>query len=128
VTEEKRATFQDVLEKIGNKQETKQRRSRREEWLQALRDLIGRLRHWLDESDPNGVLAVVEEEMETNEPDLGPCTAPSLRIGVDNDVVKVLPIARGALGFLGELGRVGTRAEGRVDITNGLKKESGVLS
>src|SRR5262249_7175153 len=118
----KMTTFQEFLEKLARQQHHKERQERREEWIAAIGRLLGTLRAWLAESDPNGLLDVVPLEIERAEPALGVYRVPSLKIGLGDVSVQVVPIGRDAVGFVGPRGNGGIRTEGRVDITDGVRK------
>jgi hypothetical protein len=116
-------TFQEFLDKqAGLQQHYKERRARRDEWITAVRRLIDQLRAWLAESDPRGVLDVVQVEIERAEPDLGAYTIPGLRISVGDSAVQVIPVGRNVVGTVFPPGDAGIRAEGRVDITDGVRR------
>src|SRR5262249_38714300 len=93
-----------------------------EEWLAALGRLFGRLRAWLDRSDPDKVLDVAQFEEVRYEPGLGSYPMPVLRIGVGEASVQVVPMGRNAVGLVSPPGQPGVKAEGRVDITDGVRK------
>jgi hypothetical protein len=115
-------TFREFLEKQSNQQRQKERRARREEWVAAVGRLITQLRAWLAESDPGNVLDVVPMEVERAEPDLGAYRIPALKIGLDDTAVQVMPVGRNVVGIVGPHGDIGVRAEGRVDITDGIRR------
>jgi hypothetical protein len=115
-------TFREFLDKQAKQQRHKERRERREEWVAAVGRLIERLRAWLAESDPDKVLDVVPIEVEKAEPDLGVYRVPGLRIGLGDAAVQVVPVGRNVVGTVGPRGDLGVRAEGRVDITDGIRK------
>lgn len=115
-------TFREFLEKQAQQSRTKERRERREEWMQAVGRLTGQLRGWLAESDPTGVLDVVPVEMEKAEPGLGTYRVPGLKISLGAASVEVVPVGRNVVGVVGPHGDVGVRAEGRVDITDGVRR------
>jgi hypothetical protein len=115
-------TFREFLQKKAEEQHQPQRRQRRDEWIEAVRRLITQLRAWLAEADPEKLLDVVPLVVERVEPGLGAYSIPSLKIGVGDATVEVVPIGRNALGFVNPSRGEGLRAEGRVDITDGVRK------
>jgi hypothetical protein len=115
-------TFQEFLEKQAEQSHSKERRERREEWINSVGRLIGQLRAWLAESDPAGILDVVPIEIEKTEPGLGIYTIPGLKISLGAASVQVAPVGRNAVGSVSLQGDVGIRAEGRVDITDGIRR------
>lgn len=115
-------TFREFLEKQAEQQRHKERRERREEWTAAVGRLIDRLRAWLAESDPKQVLDVLPMETEIAEPGLGVYRVPGLKVSLGDAAVRVVPVGRNVVGLVGPQGDVGGRAEGRVDITDGIRK------
>jgi hypothetical protein len=115
-------TFREFLEKKAQGQRQSERRERRDEWVAAVGRLIAQLRAWLTESDPDRLLDVVPLEVEKAEPDLGTYTVPSLKIGVGDVAVRVEPVGRNAVGVVRPRGDPSVRAEGRVDVTDGVRK------
>lgn len=115
-------TFQEFLEKQSQQQHHKERREQREEWIAAVSRLIAQLRAWLDEADPARVLDVVPIDTEKAEPGLGLYRIPGLKIRLGEAAVQVVPVGRNAVGFVAPNGDVGIRAEGRVDITDGVRR------
>jgi hypothetical protein len=115
-------TFREFLEKQAQQSHHKEGRERREEWITAVGRLIEQMRAWLAESDPASVLDVVLIEMEKAEPGLGIYKIPSLKISLGEAAVQVVPVGRNAMGIVDAQGDVGMRAEGRVDITDGIRR------
>jgi hypothetical protein len=115
-------TFQEVLHKKAAEQQQPFRRQRRDEWIGAVGRLLDQVRAWLAESDPEHLLDVVPLQIQTIEPGLGVFNIPSLKIGVGDSSIQVVPVGRFALGVVGIRGGPGVRAEGRVDITDGVRK------
>jgi hypothetical protein len=115
-------TFQEFLEKQASEQRHNGWRERREEWITAVRGLLEQLQTWLAESDPGKVLDVVPIELRRIEPDLGLYLAPGLKISLNHAAVEVLPVGRNVVGMVGPHGDAGIRADGRVDITDGVRK------
>jgi hypothetical protein len=115
-------TFREFLDKQAKQQNQSGWREQREEWIAAVGRLMEKLRAWLAESDPKKVLDVVPIEHRRIEPSLGIYIAPGLRISVHQAVVDVVPIGRNVIGTVGSHGASEIRAEGRVDITDGIRK------
>ena len=116
-------TFREFLDKQAQqKQQHEERRQRREQWIAALDRLIKQLSAWLAEADPGRVLDVVRTDVERAEPGLGTYQAPSLTISLGEAAVLVVPVGRDVVGIVGSQGDIGIRAEGRVDITDGIRK------
>lgn len=115
-------TFQEFLERHAQQRQHKEQRARREEWIAAVGRLLGQLRTWLAEADPAGVLEVLPMEVEKAEPGLGIYRIPSLKISLGGAAVEVVPVGRNVIGTVGPQGDVGIRAEGRVDITDGIRR------
>jgi hypothetical protein len=115
-------TFREFLRHKADEQRQPERRQRREEWIAAIGRLLDQLRAWLAESDPEHLLDVVQLELEKVEPGLGLDKAPSLEIGVGDAKVRVVPVGRNVVGAVDAHGNGGARAEGRVDVTDGVRK------
>jgi hypothetical protein len=115
-------TFQEFLEKQAEQRHHKERRQQREEWIAAVGRLITQLRAWLDEADPTKILDVLPIDTEKAEPGLGLYTIPALKISLGDASVQVLPVGGKVLGFVGPNSDGGMRAEGRVDITDGVRR------
>jgi hypothetical protein len=115
-------TFEEFLETKAKQEQHKERRQRRGEWIAAVERLMAQLRGWLAESDPGKVLDVVPMEIEKVEPELGLYKVPSLKISLGDSAVLVVPVGRNVVGKVGPEGEVGMRAEGRVDITDTIRR------
>ena len=115
-------TFQDFLERQARQKSHTEWRARREEWIVAVGQLIEAIRTWLAQSDPEHILDVVPLAIERVEPNLGICTVPSLKIGLGAASVEVVPVGRNVVGLIGPHGAAGVRMEGRVDITDGIRR------
>jgi hypothetical protein len=112
-------TFQEFLKEKAHDEGVVARRERRQEWLEAVGRLLAQLQNWLREADPDAVLCVESVPVDRNETGLGSYRTEGLNIFFKEDAaVQVVPVARNVAGFLAG----GRRAEGRVDITNGLDK------
>ncbi len=100
-----------------------EKRAMQQEWTGALHRLIGQIREWLVDSDPEYLLEIEESHHEIREVNVGVYTAPGLVIRLEAREVRLMPIARKVVGPLlsGETIRM-ARAFGRVDMTNGGEK------
>jgi hypothetical protein len=115
-------TFQEFLDKQAKQQHHSGWREQRDEWIAAVSRLMEKLGAWLAESDPKKVLDVVPIEHRSIEPNLGIYIAPGLRISLNQTVVDVAPIGRNVISTIAPHGNAGVRSEGRVDITDGVRK------
>jgi hypothetical protein len=117
-------SFRDFLQEKARAADHDERRNRREEWVGAVERLVSEIRAWLKEADPEGILEVVEVRRQKLEQGLGAYEVPSLEIHLGDSLVRVTPVGRNVVGFIGPLGDVGVRAEGRIDITDadGIRK------
>lgn len=115
-------TLREFLEEKARQPEQEQRRLRREEWVSAVERLVGQFQDWLKESDPKGVLEIVPLTLEKIEQGLGGYQVPGLTIQLEESVVKILPVARNVLGFLGAETEKPLKAAGRIDVTDGGRK------
>ncbi len=115
-------TFREFLETKAQQRQHKERRERREEWIAAVGRLIGQMRGWLAESDPAGVLEVLPMEVERAEPGLGTYRVQSLKVRLGESAVEVMPVGRNAVGTVAPSGEIAMHAEGRVDITDGVRR------
>src|SRR5262245_36709737 len=115
-------TFQEFLRKKAEEEQQPERRKRRDEWIGAVGRLIDQLRAWLAESHPEGLLDVIPLEVEKREPGLGSYKIPGLKVGIGDAAVRVVPMGRDALGLIESRGEAPMRAQGRVDITDGVQK------
>jgi hypothetical protein len=114
--------FREFLEKRAQHPHQRERRERREEWITAVHRLVEQLRAWLAESDPGAVLDVVPIEIEKAEPGLGVYRIPGLKVRLGEAAVEVVPVGRNVVGGVGPQGAVGVQAEGRVDVTDGIRR------
>ena len=125
-------SFQEFLRQKLEGSDWKDRSRIRGEWLGALNRLLDRIRDWLRESDPEGVLELITYEVERVENRLGVYDAPALKIRVNTDSVDVLPMGRFAMRplslqslLLQNLPSIPVNQqvhEGRVDITDGERR------
>jgi hypothetical protein len=115
-------TFQEFLDSRATQAHHQERRTRADEWIAAVGRLMAQLRAWLGEADPRRVLEVIPIDMEKAEPGLGIYRISGLKISLGDAAVQVVPVARNVVGVVGPQGDVGIRAEGRVDITDGIRR------
>ena len=115
-------TFQEFLEKKATQRESKDRRELRDEWVASVTRLLETIRRWLGESDPKKVLEVSTTNVLRHEPYLGTYEIPSLKISLGDQSIGLLPNGRLAVGVVGTHGNLGLRAEGRIDIGDGIRK------
>lgn len=115
-------TFQEFLEKKAAQGGSQRRRERKAEWLTAVDRLLKQIRDWLAEADPNHVLEVIPLTLVRVEPDLGVYEIAGLKIDAVDAEVQVLPNARGAIGTVHRPGEAGVKAEGRVEVTDGVRR------
>ncbi len=115
-------TLRELLEKKADQQQYKNLRARQEEWVAAVDRLIGKMRTWLGEADPKGVLDLAPIEIQRSEPGLGTYKIRKLKINLGEAAVLVEPVGRNVVGVVGGQGGAEFRAEGRVDITDGIRR------
>ena len=124
-------SFQEFLRQKVEGSDWRDRKRLREEWLSALHRLLGQIREWLKESDPEGVLEFVTYEVERVEGRLGVYDAPALKIRLNTDFAEFLPVGRSVhlpfvlqnqLSVASNRQAWGNLSGGRVDVTNGERK------
>jgi hypothetical protein len=125
-------SFQEFLRQKVEGSDWKDRSRIRGEWLCALNRLLDRIRDWLRESDPEGVLELITYEVERVEERLGVYDAPALQIRLNTDSADVLPMGRFAMRplslqslLLQNMPSIPVNQEGhegRVDITDGERR------
>ena len=116
------STLRELLKEKAHESNQRERREKRDEWVAAVKRLIGQFREWLREADPEQVLDVMTLDIEKLEQGLGTYHVPGLEISLDDTTVRVLPVGRNVVGFVGPRGDAGIRAVGRIDITDGSQK------
>jgi hypothetical protein len=100
-----------------------EKRAMQQEWIGSLHRLIGQIREWLQDSDPEHLLKVEESYHEIREVDVGVYTAPGLAIRLEAREVRLIPIARKVAGPHLSNGLIHVRrAFGRTDLIGGGKK------
>lgn len=96
--------------------------AKRGQWIAAVRDLVQKLKGWTEESDRESkVLTIRVETVQIAEEELGTYNASELVITLDPTKVRVTPIGCKVVGGYDD-GGIFIRAEGRVDITDGVRK------
>jgi hypothetical protein len=124
-------SFQEFLREKAERSGWKERMNARADWLTAVGWLFQRIRALLRDADPNGVLEIVEYQVERVEERLGVYDAPALKIRLDAVSVDIVPAGRYApkpLSLINLLAvphnesRWGDLSGGRVDVTDGERK------
>jgi len=123
--------FQEFLRKKTEGSAWKERKERRVEWLGALNRLFAQIRGFLREADPEGLIEIVDYEVERVEERLGVYDAPALKIRLDTASADVIPVGLNSrkplslmnlLAVPGNESRWGDLAVGRVDVTDWERK------
>jgi hypothetical protein len=97
--------------------------TKRAEWIAAVERLLGQIKDWLGQADPERILRIDEAPLRIGEQGLGTYEIPGLTIGLGTREVRIKPVARHVLAPLRVTGRMHVpRAYGRVDLTNGLDR------
>lgn len=78
---------------------------RQKEWLDAVEDILGRIRSWLAEAQREKLVKIHPDKIKITEENLGTYTAPYLVLTAAGKTVKVKPIGSTIIG-----------ADGRVDM------------
>ncbi len=112
--------FQEFLHKKAEEQRVISRRDLRDDWIDAVGRLVGQIREWLHEADPDGVLDRIDFPYDKAEKGLGRYKVDGLQINVGDLSVQVVPVARNVIGSP-RLAGEGAKLAGRVNITNGIK-------
>ena len=114
--------FQEWLEKRAQEVNQPERLRHRSEWIAALDQFYEQIMSWIRESDPQGLIIIERMELARSEPRLGTYTAPALKISLGDDAVRVVPMGRDVRGSYRNDEGTELRYEGRVDITDDLRK------
>jgi hypothetical protein len=94
-----------------------------EEWRTAVEQLFARIRGWLADSDPDGIIRIEQKEHETTEKDLGRYRVPRLDLRVLDKWIGIIPKARKTVASARPPQKSAPqRATGRVDITDELRR------
>ncbi len=88
------------------------------EWREAVSRLLGQIRTWIKEADPDGILSIQEGERELNEQGLGRYTVPKLNICGLGTWVGVLPVSRYVVPPSSSKRDASGPDAGRVDMTD----------
>ena len=83
-----------------------------EDWQEAIRWLLGRVRSWLVEYEQDGSMTFSDGVVQLDEERLGPYPADTLSIHVGSAVVRLVPVGRAVIGGSG---RVDMYRQGRPD-------------
>ncbi len=111
-----------LTEQAGQQSDVVDRQKRIQEWIDAVTDLLDRLKNWLAEDDSKNLLTIRQNLIAKREEGLGSYTIPSMQIALFDRMVEIVPLARNVAGGIGKQRDPDFRAEGRVDMTNGGEK------
>jgi hypothetical protein len=94
-----------------------------QEWIWAVRRLMGQIQEWLQDADPGRSLEIKESYCEIREVNVGVYSVPGLVILHEAREIRIVPVARMVVGpLLSDGGARMSRAFGRVDMTDGGEK------
>jgi hypothetical protein len=94
-----------------------------EEWRTAIEELFSQIRQWLKDADPEGLIELEEGKEEIREPGLGRYRVPRLNLQAFGKWIGIIPKARRTVGTGKPPHKSAPeRAEGRVDITDELRR------
>jgi hypothetical protein len=97
--------------------------TKRAEWIAVVDRLLAQIKDWLGQADTQRILMIDEAPLRLSEQGLGTYEIPSLTIGLGTREVRIKPVARFVAAPLRVTGRMHVpRADGRVDMTNGLDR------
>jgi len=114
--------FKEWLQRRAREVNQPERLRRRSEWIAALDQFREQVTSWIRESDPEGLLIIERMEVERTEPNLGTYTVPALKISLGDAAVRIVPMGRDVRGSYRTEDGTERGYEGRVDITDGLRK------
>ena len=77
------------------------------EWIRNLKEFMDGIKSWLEQPQKDGLIDVVEKEIEIKEEHIGEYKAPSLELIIGAESIKIMPVGRFIIG-----------ANGRVDISS----------
>jgi hypothetical protein len=98
-------------------------RATADEWRAAVIQLFERIRSWLTQSDPNGVIQIEESQHEVTEKGLGRYRVPRLNLCAFGKWIGIIPKARNTIASAQPPQRSAPeRATGRVDITDEVRR------
>jgi hypothetical protein len=115
-------TLREFLEEKARIPGQEERRQRREEWVACVQRIMQQFSDWLAEADTLGVLEIVPLDLERIEQGLGNYRVPGWSIQFEDTVIKILPVGRNVLGFLGPETEKPLRPQGRIDVTDGARR------
>ncbi len=96
---------------------------KRDEWVGSVNRLTARMKDWIGEADPGRVLVLRDRIFSVREEEIGAYEVLGLSIGLGPREVRVEPVARNVAGPQSATGVIHvSRAYGRVDMTDGLRK------
>jgi hypothetical protein len=94
-----------------------------DEWRTAIEQLFDRIRGWLAEADPEGIIQVEQRQHELTENGLGRYKVPRLDLRGLGKWIGIIPRARNTVGTARPPQRaIPERATGRVDITDEIRR------
>ena len=94
-----------------------------DEWRTAIDGLFNQIRQWIKDSNSDGIIEIAEGQEEIREPGLGRYSVPRLDLKAFGRWIGIIPKARKTVGTATPPQKsVPERAEGRVDITNELRR------
>jgi len=94
-----------------------------DEWRSAIDQLFARIRGWLKQSDPDGVIEIKQGQQDIREPGLGRYSVPRLDLRVFGKWIGIIPKARKTVETATPPQKSAPqRTAGRVDITDELRR------
>ena len=93
-----------------------------EEWQAAVERLFGRIREWLDRSDPDRIIQITQKQHEVRENGLGRYHVPRIDLQAFGKWIGIIPKARYTVAVAHPPQRSPERATGRVDITDEVRR------
>ncbi len=118
-------TFKEFLQQQAKKhqEEVDKGKTTVDEWRVAVEKLFEKIRKWIKESDSEGLIEIREGQQEIKEPGLGHYRVPRLDLNAFGKWIGIIPKARKTVGTATPpLHSAPQRAEGRVDITDELRR------
>lgn len=115
--------FKEWLAQQGaRKHDAAGRQKRIHEWTEAIVGLLDQMQAWLSEDDASKVLHIQRGQERKVELGIGTYSAQTMTIALFDRLVEIVPLASTVVGAIGRKGDLGFRAEGRVDMSNGVEK------
>lgn len=94
-----------------------------DDWRAAVERLFARMRQWLAESDPDGIIQIEQKDHEVREAGLGRYRVPRLDLRALDKWIGIIPKARFTIGAAYPPQRAASaEATGRVDITDEVRR------